>query len=207
MRKIAILIFNDVEVLDFAGPFEVFSVTGKRGIGEAFEVFTVAETQIVNARNRLTILPTYTFETCPFADILLVPGGGGYHSDGAAYGSRKEMNNPLLLKWIQKRALKAELILSVCSGAPILAKANLLRHKKATTHFMAIESLKEAEPTITVYPEERFVDNGNIILSAGISAGIDMALYVVKQLSGKEAAIETAKYMQYEYFNVNYMPV
>ncbi|HVM88985.1 MAG TPA: DJ-1/PfpI family protein [Puia sp.] len=201
MKKIAIVLFDDVEVLDFAGPFEVFSVTGKREIGQPFEVFTVAEKESVFARNKLKVIPTFTLNDCPAVDFFLVPGGGGYHEDGKPFGSRKEMGNPVLLNWIKQRAEQAELILSVCTGALILAKAGLLENMNATTHFMAVETLKAIAPTTQIFPERRFVDNGKIILSAGVSAGIDMALYVVERISGKDAAAETARYMQYDYYH------
>jgi putative intracellular protease/amidase len=123
MKKIAIVLFDDVEVLDFAGPFEVFSTAGKRSTGLAYEVFTVAEKSTVAARNQLIITPTYTFSNCPPPDIFLIPGGGGYHADGTAFGSRREMNNPVMLQWINQHFEKVELVLSVCTGALILAKA------------------------------------------------------------------------------------
>lgn len=201
MKKIAILIFDGVEVLDFAGPFEVFSVTGRRGIGEPYEVFTVAERSPVIARNELQIVPSYLLKNCPNPDIFLVPGGGGYHEDGTAFGSRKEMDNPVLLEWIQLNAFQSELVLSVCTGALILARAGLLNGLEATTHFAAAAQLRKMAPDTRVSPEKRFVDNGKIILSAGVSAGIDMALYVVERLQGKDRAIETAKYMQYDYYS------
>jgi transcriptional regulator GlxA family with amidase domain len=202
MKKIAIFLFDDVEVLDFAGPFEVFSVTGRRGIGQSFEVFTVAEKQFVEARNHLQIVPTYTLENCPEVEMFLIPGGGGYHSDGSPYGSRKEMDNMVLLKWIKDRASRVEFILSVCTGALILAKAGLLENLEATTHFMAIETLRAIAPNTKILPEKRFVDNGKIILSAGVSAGIDMSLYVIEKISGKDVATETARYMQYDYYDM-----
>jgi transcriptional regulator GlxA family with amidase domain len=200
MKKIAIVLFDEVEVLDFAGPFEVFSITGKRKIGEPYEVFTVAEKATVAARNNLVITPTYTFANCPPTDIFLIPGGGGYHADGTAFGSRREMNNPVMLEWIKQRNQNAELTLSVCTGALMLAKANLLDGLEATTHFMAVDALREIAPQTKVSPEKRFVDNGRIILSAGVSAGIDMAFYVVEKLQGKEVALEAARYMQYDYW-------
>lgn len=202
MKKIAIILFDGVEVLDFAGPFEVFSVTGRRETGQPFEVFTVAENEIVFGRNQLKIIPTYTLDNCPAVDIFLVPGGGGYDADGKPFGSRKEMDNPVLLNWIQQRTSSVDFILSVCTGALILAKARLLKDLSATTHFMAVETLRKIAPDTKVLPEKRFVDNGKIILSAGVSAGIDMALYMVEKLSGKNAAVETAKYMQYDYYDM-----
>ena len=200
MKSIAIVLFNEVEVLDFAGPFEVFSVTGRRKTGEPFNVFTVAEQDPVIARNNLIVKPTYTFENCPPCDLFLVPGGGGTHPDGTPFGSRREMNNPAILEWITRRAEKAETILSVCSGALLLAKAGLLENLEATTHFMAVDLLRSIAPNTKVSPEKRWVDNGKVILSAGVSAGIDMSLYVVSKMQGPDIARETATYMQYEYW-------
>lgn len=199
--RVAIFIFNEVEVLDFAGPFEVFSVAGLRtSTTPPFEVFTVAQFDIINARNHLTIKPTYTFEKAPKADIIIIPGGGGYYADGTPFGSRREMNNPIVLKWIQEQSANAQLTLSVCTGSLLLAKAGLLEGKEATTHFLAIDSLKKISDNITVKEKTRFVDNGNIITSEGVSAGIDMSLHVVSKLLGKETADETARYMQYDYW-------
>lgn len=200
MKKIAIILFDDVEVLDFTGPFEVFSVTGKRALGEPFEVYTVAEKDTIMARNKLIVKPTYTFADCPTPNIFLVPGGGGYHADGSPFGSRKEMHNPVMLDWIKRMNGMTELVLSVCTGALLVAKAGLLDNLEATTHFMAIEALREVAPNTKISPEKRFVDNGKIILSAGVSAGIDMAFYVVEKLQGKEVSLETARYMQYDYW-------
>lgn len=199
--RVVIFIFNEVEVLDFAGPFEVFSVAGLRtSITPPFEVFTVAQFDNINARNHLTIKPTYTLEKAPKADIIVIPGGGGIHPDGSPFGSRREMNNPIVLKWIQEQSANAQLTLSVCTGSLLLAKAGLLEGKEATTHFLAIDSLKKISDNITVKEKTRFVDNGNIITSEGVSAGIDMSLHVVSKLLGKETADETARYMQYDYW-------
>ncbi|MCW5910352.1 MAG: DJ-1/PfpI family protein [Cyclobacteriaceae bacterium] len=200
MKKIAIVLFNEVEVLDFAGLFEVFSVTGKRNLGEPYEVFTVAETEIIVARNNLVIKPAYLFSNAPAADIFLVPGGGGYYADGRPLGSRREMDNPVMLEWIKQQHARSKLTLSVCTGALMLAKTGLLNGLMATTHFMAVDALKEISPTTKVLADERYVDNGKIILSAGVSAGIDMAFYVVAKLQGQEVACETARYMQYDYW-------
>ncbi len=200
MKKIAIVLFDDVEVLDFAGPFEVFSIAGKRSTGVTYEVFTVAEKSTVAARNQLIITPTYTFANCPTPDIFLIPGGGGYHADGTAFGSRREMNNPVMLQWINRHFEKAELVLSVCTGALILAKAGLLENLEATTHFLAVEALQKIAPSTRVVPEKRWVDNGKIVLSAGVSAGIDMSFHVLEKLQSKEVALEAAGYMQYDYW-------
>jgi len=201
MRNLAILIFDDVEVLDFAGPFEVFSVCGLRsGKEKPFNVYTVAEKDIISARNQLKIIPHYTLENCPMPDILLLPGGGGIHPDGTAFGTRREMNNQPLLNWIRLQNKSVEMLLSVCTGSLLLGKAGLLDGLSATTHWKAVDTMRTAAPKTTLLPEERWVDNGRIILSAGISAGIDMSLYVISKLLGKEAADETAQYMQYDHW-------
>lgn len=199
--KVAIFIFNEVEVLDFAGPFEVFSVAGLRTMPEApFDVFTVAQFDTIEARNHLTVKPTYTFANAPKADIILIPGGGGQHADGTPFGSRREMNNPVVINWVKEQAAQAKLVLSVCTGSLILGMAGLLEGLEATTHFKAIDSLRNISEHIHVKENIRFVDNGTIITSAGITAGIDMSLYTVGKLFGNEVADETAKYMQYDYW-------
>ncbi|MEO0886728.1 MAG: DJ-1/PfpI family protein [Cyanobacteria bacterium J06648_10] len=198
-RNVAVLVFDDVEVLDFAGPFEVFSVTGKRDGSDPFNVYTVAEASTVSARNQLSVNPTYQLGSCPQPDILIVPGGGGYRADGAPYGTRKEVDNPILLDWIERQAQGTEKLLSVCTGALLLAKIGLLAGKVATTHQGAIAQLTEMLSPEQVHAEARIADNGNVVLSGGISAGIDMSLYVVAQLLGIETAKETAKYMEYDW--------
>lgn len=190
-RNVAILIFDDVEILDFCGPYEVFGVTGKQN--QPFKVYTVAaESRPIIARNQLSVNPQYTLDNCPHPDILLVPGG---------YGTRQEMHNQVLINWIKECAKQTELTLSVCTGALLLAKAGLLDNLAATTHHLAVDLLETVAPNTEIRANERFVDNGKIIVSAGISAGIDMSLYVVAKLLGKEQATETAKYMEYDWRN------
>lgn len=190
-RNVAIYIFDDVEVLDFAGPFEVFSVTRLADDTAPFNVYTVAlESGPVKARNNLSINPRYTLDDCPKPDIVVVPGG---------YGTRQEMNNDAVLRWVKQSATECELLLSVCSGALILAKAGLLDGLRATTHRSAVEELQNASSEIVVTPKERFVDNGRIIVSAGVAAGIDMSFHVVARLFGEDVARATAEYIEYEW--------
>jgi transcriptional regulator GlxA family with amidase domain len=190
-----------VEVLDFAGPFEIFSVCGLRSGGQKpFNVYTVAEKQNIRARNNLLITANYLLHNCPQPDIILIPGGGGMHPDGTPFGSRKEMHNEILLNWVREQNKKIELLLSVCTGSLILAKAGLLEGLSATTHWKAVEAMQAAAPNTKLFPEKRWVDNGRIILSAGVSAGIDMSLHVISKLLGKEAADENAQYIQYDYW-------
>jgi transcriptional regulator GlxA family with amidase domain len=202
IKKVAILMFDDVEVLDFAGPFEVFAVTSELNSSDSlpdsfasrpFIVFTVAENPgAVNARNGLSINPDYTISDCPPPDILIVPGG---------IGTRKLINNSVIINWIATCAQTAELVLSVCTGSLLLAKAGLLEGLAATTHHKALELLRELAPHTTVIENQRFVDNGKIITSGGIAAGIDMSLYVVSKLLGKQQAEQTAAHMEYEIGN------
>lgn len=191
MRNVAILVFDDVEVLDFSGPFEVFSVVGRQKGQSPFDVYTVAEMPgPVFARNQFSVNPRYTIADCPAPDILVVPGG---------WGTRREMNNARLIDWIKTTAPKAELVLSVCTGALLLARAGLLDGLKATTHHGALDLLREIAPKTTVLDNQRVVDNGKIIVSAGVSAGIDAAFHVVARLDGLEVALETARYMEYDW--------
>jgi transcriptional regulator GlxA family with amidase domain len=190
-RNVAIFIFDEVEVLDFCGPFEVFSVTGRRNNLQPFNVYTVArENTPVLARNALSINPRYTFDDCPPPDILLIPGG---------YGTRQEIHKPDVLQWVQKSSQASELTLSVCTGSFLLARAGLLDGLTATTHHLALAEFEPLAPQTTIDATKRYVDNGTVITSAGISAGIDMALHVVAKLLGSEQAKETAEYMEYDW--------
>jgi transcriptional regulator GlxA family with amidase domain len=188
-KLLAILIFDDVEVLDFCGPFEVFSVANRFTDPPAFSVLTVAEKagQVVT-RGGLSVNTHHRLADCPQPEILLIPGG---------QGTRKEMHNTALIEWIKQVSTKAELILSVCTGALLLAKAGLLDGLEATSHHGAIELLRQTAPMTTVHADRRIVDNGRVICSAGIAAGIDMSLHVVSQLLGQEVAEKTAKQMEY----------
>jgi len=191
--RIGILIFNDVEVMDFCGPFEVFSITRDKEGNNAFDVNVIAEKQgPVLARNKLSINPHYSICNYPPLDILLIPGGPG---------TRKEMHNKTLIEWIKTCSQKTQLVLSVCTGSLLLGKANLLDNIEATTHHGALELLKEVAPKTTVITNQRYIDNGKYITSGGISAGIDMSLYVVSKLLGKVIAEQTAKHMEYNWIS------
>jgi transcriptional regulator GlxA family with amidase domain len=176
-------------VLDFCGPFEVFSVSNYFGETPAFRVTTVAEKPgPVLAKNGLSVNPEHQLANCPKPDILLVPGG---------QGTRREMNNPVMIDWIKQTAVGCELVLSVCTGSILLAKAGLLDGLAATTHHQAIDLLRQSAPRTEIRQECRFVDNGRIISSAGIAAGIDMSLHVVAKLLGPDVATKAAAYMEY----------
>src|SRR5262245_58397379 len=197
-RNIAILIFDDVEVLDFCGPFEVFAVTGERDNSKPFHVYTVAETdRPVLARNGLSVNPAYSFANCPKPDTLLVPGG---------QGTRALIHNSVVIDWIKQQSQQVELLLSVCTGALLLAQAGLLDGLHSTTHHTAFDLLRQIAPTSHVLESERMIDNGKIILSAGISAGIEMSLYVVSRLLGEQQAQETVAHMEYEWLPTSRRP-
>ncbi|MCS6870860.1 MAG: DJ-1/PfpI family protein [Anaerolineae bacterium] len=191
-HNVAILLFDEVEVLDFCGPFEVFSVVDAYNPVRPFHVYTVAEKTPILARNGLSVNPTYLLDdpSCPVPDLIVVPGGRG---------TRQAMLNERLLAWIRTNARRAQLTLSVCTGALMLARAGLLEGLSATTHHSALEELRAVAPNTVILPDQRIVDNGNIIVSAGISAGIDMALHVVARLCGVEMARQTAAYMEYDW--------
>lgn len=191
VRKVAILVFDEVEVLDFCGPFEVFAVTGAPSEEKPFDVFTVAETAApITARNGLSVNPNFTFADCPQADILIIPGG---------YGTRPLMHHQATLDWIKAQAANAELVMSVCTGALLLAKIGLLEGLTATTHWGALDLLREVAPNTTIQSDTRFVDNGRVLLSAGISAGIDLSFHIVARMLGREVAQETARWMEYDW--------
>jgi len=188
-QNVAILLFDEVEVLDFAGPFEVFAVTSELHGNETFNVFTFAESPgTVRARNGLKIVPDFTVENCPAPHILIVPGG---------FGTRPLLKKPALLEWLRRASRDATLTMSVCTGALVLARAGLLDGLRATTHHDAFGLLRELAPRTEIVETDRFVDNGRIITAAGISAGIDCSLHVVERLLGANAASTTARYMEY----------
>jgi transcriptional regulator GlxA family with amidase domain len=191
-RTVGILLFNEVEVLDFAGPFEVFSITALPDSGEKpFVVKTISQTgELISARNGLKVQPDYSFENHPSLDILIVPGG---------YGAEEiEIHNPAVIQWIQDQAAQAEFTTSVCTGAFLLAKGGLLDGKEATTHWMDIDRLEKEFPAVAVRRGVKFVDQGSLVTSGGISAGIHMSFHLLSRLYGKEVAKQTAKRMEYD---------
>ena len=189
-----ILLFDDVEVLDFAGPFEVFSIAETPDHRKAFNVKIVAESKrTVVARNGLKIVPDLAFSDQDRYQLLIVPGGRAAETT--------ELANPVLLGWLREQARKVDLVASVCTGALLLAKVGLLDGLEATTHWMDIPRLQEENPEVRVKPGARFVDQGRIITSAGISAGIDMSLHIVERYFGKEASRATARRMEYDFIS------
>ena len=186
-RTVAILVFDEVEVLDFAGPFEVFAVTDELRGHAAFNVVTVSQDGgPVRARNGLRVLPAHSFGDCPPPAILVVPGG---------FGTRALLRDEVVIKWIQSRSRASEVTMSVCTGSLLLGQAGLLDGLRATTHHQAVDELRRAAPRALVDTTARFHDNGRILTAAGISAGIDCSLHLVGRLLGEDA---TAAHMEYE---------
>lgn len=189
---VGILLFDEVEVLDFAGPFEVFSIAlVPEQLDKPFLVQTVSQYgKMIKTRNGLIVQPNFSFENASDFDIVIVPGG---------YGAEEiEINNETVIQWIKEQSGKVELIASVCTGAFLLAKAGLIDGKRATTHWMDIERLEREFPDVKVEKNSKFIDEGSIITSGGISAGINMSFHIIKRLLGEEVAKTTAKRMEYD---------
>ena len=195
-KTVGILLFPEVEVLDFCGPFEVFSVTRlnenkRREEPSPFRVLLIGDTaEPIQAAGGMRVLSECTAAACPTLDILLIPGG---------WGTRDQMNNPCLIDWIRQRAKKVETVTSVCTGSLLLGQAGLLDGRCATTPWASLSLLRERFPKINVVDNEHVVEEGNILTSAGISAGIDLALRVVARYFGEPVARNTARYMEYPY--------
>ena len=188
-RKVAIFIHDGVELLDFAGPGEVFS-NSRDSSGMGFEVYTVGKsTEPITSQRFLTVTPQYGFDDCPQPDIIVIPGGS----------TRRAIENTKVVEWVEKAAPQAEVVMSVCTGAFILLDARLLDGKFATTHFSAVDGLIAKATKTEVLRDARIVDNGKVVTTAGISAGIDGALYLVGRVIGTESARNTARGMQYRW--------
>lgn len=189
-KNIAVLIYDNVELMDFCGPYDVFSIANKISLENVFNIYTVSENiGEITTQNGLIVNSKFSIDNCPKIDILIIPGG---------QGSRKEMKNDNLLNWIKRCYLESELILSVCTGALILANCQLIDGMQATTHHNAIELLKELAPKAKIVSDKRFVDNGKIILSAGVYSGIDMSLYVLGKLLGEDLVFKVKENMEYD---------
>lgn len=195
-KRVGIVVFEDIEVLDFCGPFEVFSATRlneerRRDEPSPFEVLLVAEkiAPVVTAGG-MKVIPGHSFASCPKLDILVVPGG---------WGTRKELHNPAMIEWLRTRAAEVETLTSVCTGAMLLGATGMLNGHRATTHWRSLDWIKESFPAVTVVYDQHVVEDGALITSAGISAGIDMALKVVARYYGEAVARATARHMEYPY--------
>jgi transcriptional regulator GlxA family with amidase domain len=188
-RNTAILIFNDAEVLDFAGPYEVFNAANIVSGEKLFNVFTIADTkELISARNGLKLVPDYSLSDCPPPDIFIIPGGSG---------RKIQMTNPTLLNWIKEKIDSLEHLLSVCTGSFIIGKTGLLDGMQAATHHYHYDEFEKSFPKIKLIRNTKFVDNGKIITSAGVSSGINMSLYIIGKLCGEEIKQKAANHIEY----------
>lgn len=187
MHHFGFLLFDRLEELDLVGPWEMINIWGKKFNGPQ-SIFTVSEREgVIQCDNGLRIVSDYTFENCPPLDYLLVPGG---------MGTRTEVYNPALIDFIRTQAQHCTHILSVCTGSFLLYAAGLLKDRTVTTHWASIERLKQFSDIHV--QEERYIKDGNIWTSAGISAGTDMALAFIADHAGREIAAKVQ--LQTEYF-------
>lgn len=195
-RRVAILLFDAVEVLDFAGPLEVFAVAARLHARARpdepapFEAFTVSRSlEAIQTRCGLRVLPTHDFASCGHVDILVVPGGV----------VDAEMSNDVVIDWIAATAGRCECVASVCTGAFLLAKTGLLDDKRATTHWEDLQDLARLFPKVQVIERTPWTVHANVFTSAGISAGISMSLEIVARLIGRAAAHAVARQMEYRW--------
>lgn len=192
--NVGIYIYDQAEVLDFSGPFEVFSTASRiASVDEdPFSVFLISETgETVVARGDFQAKPKYGFHEHPPVDVLIV--SGGIHTT--------EMSKPQVLLWLVEQAKKVRLMASVCTGVFLLAEANLLSTENVTTHWEDIPDLRERFPRLTVHESKRWIDDGFFVTSGGITAGIDMSLHLVSRLHSVELAEKTARQMEFDWKN------
>lgn len=190
MYNVGIFLFNDIELLDFAGPYETFSVTSELNNYELFNVFTVSQDgKGIKSVNGLKVLPDFSFADHPDINILVIPGG---------VGTRSEMAKEDVLEWINRNHSNSKITMSVCSGARLLGKLGLLDGLECTTHHEVLEHLQEIAPKAIVKSDKRFIGNGRLFTSAGISAGIDLSLHIIEKLYGSHIAHSTIMYMEYK---------
>jgi transcriptional regulator GlxA family with amidase domain len=192
-ETIGILLFDDVEELDFAGPWEVFSAARQMASETAGEaagaVLTIAQNDDpVRCAKGLRVIPDHSFADAPQLDVLLVPGG---------MGTRREVDNPAVIDWIRKAGEDCQWVTSVCTGVLLLHEAGFARGRRVTTHWGFVEALRE-RGDVTVLDGPRFVRDGQLVTAAGVSAGIDLALWLVGQLHTPEFARQVQRYIQYE---------
>ena len=182
-----ILLFDDAEELDFAGPWEI--LTSAAALEKEDRVVTIAQSAgPIRCAKGLRVLPDYTFADAPRLDVVLVPGG---------QGTRREVGNPTVIEWVKKVGERCRWVTSVCTGALLLHEAGFAKGKRVTTHWAFVEQLRQ-RGDVTVLDGPRYVRDGNLVTAAGVSAGIDMALWLVGQLHSPEVARRVQRYIQYD---------
>lgn len=190
-RHIGIVLFDDVEELDAVGPWEVLSSWTQFHPEDGWDVSCLsADGEPVAGAKRLVIGAHHSFDSSPRLDVLIHPGG---------VGTRRMLNNAGHLAWVRQQRQEVPLMTSVCSGSLVYAAAGLLHERPATTHWAAVPELAALDPSVRIDDTARFVDDGDVITSAGVSAGIDMALYLIERLISADRAREVQRYIQYDY--------
>jgi transcriptional regulator GlxA family with amidase domain len=187
--RIAVALFEGAEELDWAGPWEVLAAWANGWPDDGVEIFTVAESSEVRCAKGLRVLADHTWETAPKPDVLVYPGG---------VGTRRELQDEAVLERLRGLARDGTLMTSVCTGALVFASAGLLDGRPATTWWGAIDTLRELGDGIDVRPDDRWLDSGEVVTAAGVSAGIDMALHLVARLHSVDRAREVRRYIQYD---------
>lgn len=188
--RIAVFVFPGAEELDFVGPWEVLTMWAKSFPADDVEVFMLSrDAEPVTCAKGMRVVPEHTWDTDPDFDVLVYPGGEG---------NTPQLQDEAILSWIRKAGERGTLMTSVCTGALVYAAAGLLDGRPATTHWAALQVLPGLGKDIDVRPDERFVDDGNVITAAGVSAGIDMALHLVARLASPDRAREVRRFIQYD---------
>ena len=192
-RNVAIVLYEGVELLDFAGPGDAFAAAGNQGAVDGirpFRVYTVAVSrEPVTSQGFVKVTPEFSFADAPKPDIVVIPGGS----------SRRLLDSADAMAWVTKTTREAEIMMTVCTGAFVLAKTGIMSGRDVTTHFGALDGLRRAVPDARVQSGRRFIDNGRFLTTAGVSAGIDGALHLVARLLGRTVADGTARYMEYQW--------
>ncbi|MEO6957751.1 MAG: DJ-1/PfpI family protein [Antricoccus sp.] len=190
LKNIGILLFSDVEELDAVGPWEVLSFWTQTHPEDGYAVFMFSRSGgLVQCAKGLSVQAHYSYDDVPAMDVLIYPGG---------QGTRPQLTDEAQLDWVRRQRENVPLMASVCTGSLVYAAAGLLSRRRATTHWASLDRLAELDPTIQVQPDARFVDDGDVLTSAGISAGIDMALHLVDRFAGTERAREIRRNIQYD---------
>ena len=188
MTTIGLLIFDGAEELDFVGPWEVFTMAGN--VRDDIRVLTIAERAgPVACAKGMRVLPDHTLADAPALDVVMVPGG---------IGTRREVDNPVLIDWLRRIAPGLRWVTSVCTGALLLCEAGLARGRRVTTHWAFIEDLRKRYPDVEVLSGVRYVRDENVCTAAGVSAGIDLALWLTGQIWGVDTARKTQRAMEYD---------
>jgi transcriptional regulator GlxA family with amidase domain len=190
MTAIGICVFEGAEELDFVGPWEVLAMWARTWPDDDVEVFTLSQHDgVVNCAKGLRVIADHTWETAPAMDVVVYPGGRG---------TRPQIGDAVIEGWIRERAADGALMTSVCTGSLVFASAGLLDGRPATTHWGSIDLLGTLGEGIEVRPDDRFVDDGDVITASGVSAGIDMALHLVARLHSPERARQVRRAIQYD---------